>query len=58
MGHHKVARWNRGRVSDPLTAALSGSHFRKPPALPGSAGGWLRVPSMFGSLEVQVLYPT
>jgi len=34
-------------------AALSGSQFCK---APGFAGGYLRVPSMFGSLEVKVLF--
>jgi hypothetical protein len=42
-----------GRVSGPVKAALSGSHIKAP----GSAGGYLRVLSMFDSLEVQVLYP-
>ena len=33
----KVAQPNRGRVSDPTQAALSGSHNKAP----GSAGGYL-----------------
>jgi len=37
----------------PNSAALSGSI----PKAPGSAGGYLRVPSMNDSLEVEVLYP-
>ena len=37
----------------PNSAASSGSH----PKAPGSAGGYLRVPSMNDSLEVEVLYP-
>ena len=38
-----------GRAAPPI-AALSGSH----PKAPGSAGGYLRVPSMIDSLEVRV----
>jgi hypothetical protein len=38
----------------PRLAALSGSQ----PKAPGSAGGYLRVPSMFDSLEVKVLFTT
>ena len=38
----------------PRLAALSGSHTKAP----GFAGGYLRVPSMFDSLEVKVLFTT
>ena len=40
MGHHQVARGNRGRVSGPRIAALSGSQIKAP----GFAGGYLLSP--------------
>ncbi len=46
-----MAKRVRGRVSDPGQAALSGSHNKAP----GSAGGYLRAPSMGAILEVEVL---
>jgi hypothetical protein len=46
-----VAQLNRGRVSDPAQAALSGSHRKAP----GSAGGYLnnQLPNLAGVSFIQ-----